>query len=401
MLSDRIKAMSESATLAMAAKAREFKAKGIDVISLSLGEPDFKTPKHIQEAAKAAIDSGEYFAYPPVPGYNDLRDAIAEKLKRDNGLNWKGENIVVSTGAKQSLANVMMALLNPGDEVVVFSPFWVSYTELIKLGEGTPVFVDGTLENGFKVTPEQFEAAITDKTKLVIYSSPSNPTGAVYSKDELEELAAVLRKYPNILVVSDEIYEYINFSEQHASIGALEGMADRVITVNGYSKGFAMTGWRIGYIAAPLWIAKACTKIQGQITSGANSIAQRAALAAITSDMGPTKEMTKAYHGRRQLVLDLLNEIPGVKTYLPNGAFYIFPDVSAYLGTKVGDTEINTAGDLCMYLLNEEHVSLVTGEAFGAPQCVRISYAASEENLREALKRIKSALARLEPAPVA
>ncbi|MEL6535252.1 MAG: pyridoxal phosphate-dependent aminotransferase [Bacteroidota bacterium] len=401
MLSNRIKAMSESATLAMAAKAREFKAKGIDVISLSLGEPDFKTPKHIQEAAKAAIDEGKYFAYPPVNGYPDLRQAIADKLKRDNGLEFGPNNVVVSTGAKQSIANIMMALLNPGDEVVVFSPYWVSYTELIKLGEGTPVYVDGTIENGFKATAEEFEAAITDKTKLVIFSSPSNPTGAVFNAEELEGIAAVLRKYPNIIAISDEIYEYINFGDKHVSLGALEGMQDRVITVNGYSKGFAMTGWRIGYIAAPEWIAKACNKIQGQVTSGANSIAQRAALAAITSEMGPTHEMAEAYRSRRQLVLDLLNDIPGVKTYMPNGAFYIFPDVSTYFGTQFGETEINNASDLCMYILNEAHVSLVTGEAFGAPNCVRISYAASDEDLKEAMARIKRVLAQLEPASVA
>ena len=401
MLSNRLKAMEESATLAMAAKAREFKAKGINVISLSLGEPDFKTPKHIQEAAKAAIDTGDYFAYPPVPGYPDLREAIADKLRRDNKLDWKAENIVVSTGAKQSIANIMMAMLNPGDEVVVFSPYWVSYTELIKLGEGTPVYVEGKLENGFKATAEDFEAAITDKTKLVIFSSPCNPTGAVFDREELEAIAEVLRRHEQIIAISDEIYEYINFLDQHVSLGSLEGMADRVITINGYSKGFAMTGWRIGYIAAPLWIAKACNKIQGQITSGANSIAQRAALAAITSDMGPTQEMAEAYRKRRQMVLDMLNDIPGVKTYLPNGAFYIFPDISAYLGTKAGEVEINNAGDLCMHILNEAHVSLVTGEAFGAPNCVRISYAASEEDLKEAMRRIKEVLMSLEPAPVA
>ena len=401
LLSNRIKAMAESATLAMAAKAREFKAKGIDIISLSLGEPDFKTPKHVQDAAKAAIDEGKYFAYPPVPGYQDLREAIAEKFKRDNGLDFKAENIVVSTGAKQSIANVMMAVLNPGDEVVVFSPFWVSYSELIKLGEGTPVYVDGTIENGFKATAAQLEEAITENTKMLIFSSPCNPTGAVFNRQELEAIAAVLRKHPEIIVISDEIYEYINFSERHVSIGTLEGMADRVVTVNGMSKGFAMTGWRIGYIGAPTWLAKACTKIQGQITSGANSIAQRAALAAIEGDMGPTEEMGKAYHHRRQLVLDLLNEIPGVKTYMPDGAFYIFPDISAYLGTSFNGQEIATAGDLAMYILNEAHVSVVTGEAFGAPQCIRISYAASEDDLKEAIARIKRVLAQLEPAPVA
>lgn len=398
MLSDRIKAMSESATLAMAAKAREFKAQGIDVISLSLGEPDFKTPDHIQAAAKTAIDEGKWFAYPPVAGYADLRAAIADKFKRDNGLSYSADNIVVSTGAKQSIANIMMALLNPGDEVVVFSPYWVSYSELIKLGEGTPVYVEGSLENGFKVSAEQLKAALSDKTKLVIFSSPCNPTGAVFSKPELESLAAVLREYPNVMVIADEIYEYINFLDKHTSLGTLAGMKDRVITVNGFSKGFAMTGWRIGYIGAPTWVAKACAKIQGQITSGANSIAQRAALAGIQGDMAPTAAMGEAYRSRRQLVLDLLNEIPGVKTYMPDGAFYILPDVSVYFGTSFGDMEIKDASDLCLYILNEAHVSLVTGQAFGAANCVRISYAASDEDLKEALSRIKQALGKLTPA---
>lgn len=398
MLSDRIKAMSESATLAMAAKAREFKAQGIDVISLSLGEPDFKTPDHIQVAAKTAIDEGKWFAYPPVAGYADLRAAIADKFKRDNGLSYSADNIVVSTGAKQSIANIMMALLNPGDEVVVFSPYWVSYSELIKLGEGTPVYVEGSLENGFKVSAEQLKAALSDKTKLVIFSSPCNPTGAVFSKPELESLAAVLREYPNVMVIADEIYEYINFLDKHTSLGTLAGMKDRVITVNGFSKGFAMTGWRIGYIGAPTWVAKACAKIQGQITSGANSIAQRAALAGIQGDMAPTAAMGEAYRSRRQLVLDLLNEIPGVKTYMPDGAFYILPDVSVYFGTSFGDMEIKDASDLCLYILNEAHVSLVTGQAFGAANCVRISYAASDEDLKEALSRIKQALGKLTPA---
>lgn len=394
-LSDRINSMSESATLAMAAKAREFKAKGIDIISLSLGEPDFKTPQHIQDAAKKAIDEGKYFAYPPVNGYQDLREAIAQKLKKENSLNVTAEQIVVSNGAKQSIANVLLTLINPGDEVIVFSPYWVSYVELIILAEGKPVFVEGSLENDFKPTADEVANAITPKTKAILYSSPCNPTGSVFTLAELEAIAEVVKKHDNLYVISDEIYELINFTGKHASIGAIAGMEDRTITVNGFSKGFAMTGWRVGYIAAPLAIAKGCNKMQGQLTSGNCSIAQRAALAAITEDLAPSFKMTEIYLQRRDMVLGLLNEIPGVITNVPTGAFYIFPDISAYFGKSDGKRTIHTANDLCMYILEEANVSLVTGEAFGADNCVRISYAAAEAELREAMKRIKEVLAKL------
>jgi len=394
-LSDRIKAMEESATIAMAQKARELKSKGVDVISLSLGEPDFKTPKHICEAAKDAIDEGKYFSYSPVPGYLDLRQAIADKLERENKLSYTPEQIVVSTGAKQSIANAFMCLLNPGDEVIVYAPYWVSYAEIIKLAEGVPVFINGDIENNFKATADQLKEAITSKTKAVIFSSPCNPTGAVFNREELSAMAEVLADHPEIIVVADEIYEHINFSGEHVSIASMPGMMERTVTVNGFSKGYAMTGWRLGYIAAPLPIAKACGKIQGQFTSGTNGIAQRAAIAALNGDMAPTQEMAKAYLRRRALVLEKLQEVPGIKTYEPNGAFYIFPDVSEYFGKSDGETTINNAGDLCMYILNTAHVSLVTGEAFGAPKCVRLSYAASDEQLVEAISRIKEALSKL------
>jgi aspartate aminotransferase len=395
-LSERIKAMEESATIAMAQKARELKSQGIDVISLSLGEPDFKTPEHVCQAAKAAIDEGKYFSYTPVPGYADLRQAIADKLKRDNQLAYSPEQIVVSTGAKQSIANTFMCLLNPGDEVIVYAPYWVSYAEIIKLAGGIPVAIEGSLENNFKATAGQLKAAITDKTKAVIFSSPCNPTGAVFSREEMQAMAEALRDHPDVVVVADEIYEHINFSGEHVSIAAMPGMMERTVTVNGFSKGFAMTGWRLGYIAAPLPIAKACSKMQGQFTSGTNSIAQRAAIAALTGDMSATREMAQAYQRRRDLVLDLLKEIPGVKTYVPNGAFYIFPDVSSYFGKSDGETTVHNASDFCMYILNKAHVSLVTGQAFGAPDCVRLSYAASDDQLREAISRIKETLAGLQ-----
>ncbi|MDH5474638.1 MAG: pyridoxal phosphate-dependent aminotransferase [Cyclobacteriaceae bacterium] len=394
-LSNRINNLAESATLSMAAKAREMKEQGIDVISLSLGEPDFPTPKHIQEGAKKAIDSGKYFAYPPVPGYADLRKAIADKFNKENGIPYTANNIVVSNGAKQSIANVMYSLINPGDEVIVFSPFWVSYSALIELAEGVPVFVKGTIENDFKVTADQVEAAITDKTKAIIYSSPCNPTGSVFLKEELEAISKVVLKHTDIMVLADEIYEHINFTGQHASMAALPGMFDRTITINGVAKGFAMTGWRVGYIGAPEWIAKGCTKIQGQITSANCSIAQRATLTALTSDLGPTKEMAEAYLNRRGLVYDLLKEIPGIEINLPTGAFYFFPDLSSYFGKSDGNTTIENASDLCIYILEHANVSLVTGEAFGEPNCVRISYAASEDNLKEAIKRIKEVLSKL------
>ncbi len=393
-LSDRINAIQESATLAMAAKAREFKNKGIDVISLSLGEPDFKTPLHICEAAKKAIDEGKYFAYPPVSGYQDLREAIATKYQKENGVPYKAENIVVSNGAKQSIANAMLALLNPGDEVIVFSPYWVSYDALVRLTEAVPVVVKGGIENDFKVTASQLEQAITPRTKGMIFSSPCNPTGTVFSGKELEEIAKVVVKH-DILAIADEIYEHINFTGEQVSIASFPGMFERTLTVNGFAKGFAMTGWRVGYIAAPKWIADGCNKVQGQITSANCSIAQRAALAAITGDLTPTNKMVEEYGQRREIVFSLLKEIPGVKSNYPQGAFYFFPDVSSFYGKSDGSRKIQNGDDFCLYMLEQAHVSLVPGGAFGDENCVRLSYAASEKDLREALKRIKEALAKL------
>jgi aspartate aminotransferase len=394
-LSDRINSLAESQTIAMAKKARELAAKGFDVINLSFGEPDFQTPQYIKDAAKKAIDDGFTF-YTPVPGYPDLRQAIADKLLRDNGLSYKMENIVVSTGAKQSIANAVMCLVNPSDEVVILSPYWVSYLEIVKLAEGVPVTVSGSIENEFKPTAAQIEAAITPKTKLLMYSSPCNPTGAMFNKQELADIAAMLERHPQVLVIADEMYEYISFGEKHESLAAFESVKDRVITVNGFSKGFAMTGWRVGYLAAEKWIADACDKMQGQFTSGTCSIAQKAALGALKGDMTPTKEMTAAFHKRRDMVLELMRQIPDIKVTTPPGAFYLFPDVSAYFGKKYGEYVINTASDLSLYLLNEAHVSLVTGEAFGDEKCIRFSFAAADDRLREAMKRITEALAKLQ-----
>ncbi|MFT6970581.1 MAG: aspartate aminotransferase [Roseivirga sp.] len=395
MVSDRVKNMAESATLAMAAKARELKEKGVNVISLSLGEPDFKTPLHIQEGAKAAIDEGKYFGYPPVNGYLDLRQAISKKFKNENELEYTADQIVVSNGAKQSIANVFMSILNAGDEVVVFSPFWVSYSSLIELSEGIPVLVKGGIESDFKVTADQLEAAITPKTKAIIYSSPCNPTGSVFTLEELTAIADVVKRHEDLIVIADEIYEHINYTGVHASIGAIEGMIDRTVTINGMAKGFAMTGWRVGYIGAPTWLAKACNKIQGQITSANCSIAQRAALVALTTDLAPTREMAKEYLRRRDLVKALLDNVPGFKTNLPTGAFYFFPDISQLFGMSDGETVVENADDLCLYLLDKAQVSLVTGDAFGDANCIRISYAASEEDLREAITRIKEAVSKL------
>lgn len=394
-LSDRIEAIQESATLAMAAKAREFKNRGIDVINLSLGEPDFKTPQHICEAAKKAIDDGKFFTYPPVAGYQDLREALAAKYQKENNVPYKAENIVVSNGAKQSIANVMIALLNKGDEVIVFSPFWVSYDALVRLAEATPVIVKGTIENDFKVTAAQVEAAITPKTKAIIFSSPCNPTGSVFTRKDLEAIAAVVLKHPNLLIISDEIYEHINFTGDQTSIASLPGMFDRTITVNGFAKGFAMTGWRVGYIAAPKWIADGCNKVQGQITSANCSISQRAALAAISGDLTPTTNMVEQYHKRRDIVYNLLKEIPGIKSNYPQGAFYFFPDVSYYYGKSDGQMTVNNGDDFCLYMLEKGHVSLVPGGAFGEENCVRLSYAASEKELKEAMRRMKEALSQL------
>ncbi|MCA6380015.1 MAG: pyridoxal phosphate-dependent aminotransferase [Cytophagales bacterium] len=394
-LSNRINAIEESATLAMAAKAREYKNRGIDVINLSLGEPDFKTPQHICDAAKKAIDDGKYFSYPPVAGYQDLREAIAAKYQKENKVPYKAENIVVSNGAKQSIANVMLALLNPGDEVIVFAPYWVSYDALVRLTEATPVIINGTLENDFKVTAQQVEKAITKKTKAIIFSSPCNPTGSVFSKKELEAIAAVVLSHENLLIIADEIYEHINFTGDQTSMASLPGMFDRTITVNGFAKGFAMTGWRVGYIAAPKWIADGSNKVQGQITSANCSISQRGALAAITGDLAPTNRMVTEYHKRRDIVYKLLKEIPGVKANYPQGAFYFFPDVSFYFGKKDGETVIKNADDFCFFMLDKGHVSLVPGGAFGDEKCVRLSYAASERDLVEAMSRMKNALASL------
>lgn len=387
-LSHRLESIEESATLAMAAKAREYKSRGIDVINLSLGEPDFKTPQHICEAAKKAIDDGKYFAYPPVAGYQDFREAIAAKYQKENKVPYKAENVVVSNGAKQSIANVMFSLINPGDEVIVFSPYWVSYDAIVRLAEGVPVTIKGSIEHDFKVTAAQLEKAITSKTKTIIFSSPCNPTGSVFSRQELQAIADVVLKHKDLLIIADEIYEHINFSGEQVSIASLPGMFDRTITVNGFAKGFAMTGWRIGYIAAPKWIADGANKMQGQLTSANCSISQRAALAAITGDLAPTLKMVEEYRRRREIVYKLLKEIPGVKANYPQGAFYFFPDVSYYFGKSDGKHTIKDGDDLCLYLLDKAHVSLVPGGAFGDPNCVRLSYAAAEKDLIEALKRI-------------
>ncbi|MGF1534062.1 MAG: pyridoxal phosphate-dependent aminotransferase [Bernardetiaceae bacterium] len=394
-LSRRVLTMEESQTIAMAQKARQLKSQGIEVISLNLGEPDFPTPAHIQAAAKQAVDDG-YFFYTPVPGLPELREAIAEKFRIQNGLHWQAKNIVVSNGAKQSIANVLLSLVDPGDEVVIFAPYWVSYAGIVELAEGKCVFVESGIENDYKPTPEQVRAAITPRTKALIFSSPCNPTGAVFSADELADIAAILEAHPQVFAIADEIYEHINFSATPPkSLGSFEAIRERVITVNGVSKGFAMTGWRIGYIGAPDWLADACNKIQGQVTSGASAVSQRAALAAISGTLAPTQEMTKAYLRRRDLVKSLLDQIEGVKTNLPQGAFYIFPDVSAFFGRSYQGQVIKDSTDLCLYLLNEGHVSLVMGDAFGAPNCLRISYAAADQTIREGISRMKTALEKL------
>jgi aspartate aminotransferase len=393
-LSDRINHLSESQTLAMAKKCREMIARGIDVISLSIGEPDFDTPDFVKQAAKEAIDKN-YTHYTPVPGFIELRRAIVEKLKRDNGLDYKPENIVVSTGAKQSIANAVLCLVNPGDEVIVPVPYWVSYREIIKMADGIPVYIPSTVESDFKLDPKDLEKAINSKTKLLIFSTPCNPTGTVYTKDELKRIADIIAKHPHVYVISDEIYEHINFIGGHESIAQFDFIRDRVVTVNGVSKGYAMTGWRIGYIAAEKEIADACEKMQGQFTSGTSSISQKAAEAAIAADPATIMPMKKAFEKRRDLLLELLREIPGMKINVPAGAFYVFPDISEFFGKTCGKYTIKNSEDLCMYLLNEAHVALVSGEAFGDDNCVRFSYATSEDILKEAVKRIKVALAEL------
>lgn len=395
LLAQRIQALEESSTLGMTKKARELAAQGHKVISLSVGEPDFKTPAHICEAAKKAIDDG-FHGYSPVAGYPDLRLSIANKLKRDNGLEWSSENIVVSTGAKHSLANAIAALVNPGDEVIIFSPYWVSYSEMVKLAEGTSVIVQGAFENNFKVTAEQFEAAITPKTKMVMFASPNNPTGSVYTESELRDIANVVARHENIYVLADEIYEYINFTQGgHFSIGSIPEIKERVITVNGVAKGHAMTGWRIGFVAAAKWIADGIEKLQGQVTSGTNSVAQKAAVAAFNGTLDHAFEMKAAYDRRRKLVVSKLREIPGFKVNMPDGAFYAFPDISYYFGKSDGKTLIKDSDDFCSWLLADAFVATVAGSGFGAPNCMRISTAASDEQLEEACDRIKTAVAKL------
>lgn len=393
-LSERLMAMEESATIAMSRKSRELKAEGKDVISLSLGEPDFFTPQFIKDAAIEAMNNN-FTMYTPVPGYDDLRESISLKFKRDNGLHYTKDQIVVSTGAKQSIANVVLSIIGPGDEVIVPAPYWVSYLEIVKVAEGTPVVINAGIENDFKINGKQLEAAITHKTKMLIFSTPCNPTGSVYTKEELRDLADVLVKYPNIVVISDEIYEHINFIGKHESLAQFPDVYEQVVTVNGVSKAWAMTGWRLGYIGAPKLIADACTKVQGQFTSGTCSITQKATIAAMKADPIVLKDMITAFNNRRKLVLAALNEMKGVKANVPVGAFYVFPDVSSFFGKSYNGTVIKDANDLCLYLLAEVLVALVSGDAFGDPKCIRISYAASEETLAEAMKRIKSALEKL------
>jgi aspartate aminotransferase len=395
-LSDRLNKFNEPETLKMAKLARELRSQGNDVVSLSLGEPDFDTPEHIKEALKKAVDDN-FSHYPPVAGYPELREAVCYKLKRDNNLDYKPEHILVSTGAKQSIANLVFATVGADDEVVIPTPYWVSYSEVVRMADATPVMVRTSMESGFKINAEQLEAAITTKTRLFMFSSPNNPTGAVYSKAELEALAGVFIKYPNIWIMSDEIYEYINYVGKHESIAQFDDLKDRVVLINGLSKGFAMTGYRLGYIACSNTdLVKACDKIQGQITSGANAVTQQGAIAALKHDILPSMEMRNEFEERKKLVLSMLAEIPGIKLSEPDGAFYVFPDVSSYFGKKAGDTTIANADDLAMYLLEKAYVSTVTGGAFGEPNCIRISYAASREDLVKGFGRIKDALAALQ-----
>ena len=393
-LSNRIKALSVSATLAMAQKSRELKAKGINIIDLSLGEPDFNTPDDVKEAAKRAIDDN-YSKYPPVPGYADLREAISKKFREENKLNYSPDQIIVSAGGKHSLVNVILSIVNPGDEVIILAPYWVSYYDQVILAEGKPVIVNASIDNDFKVNPADLEAAITDKTRLIIFNSPSNPTGMVYTRSEMEKIARIVEIHEGLFIISDEIYEHITFTDKHESMASFDFIGDRVITVNGVSKAYAMTGWRIGYIGAPLWIAKACDKLQGQFTSGVSSIAQRAALAAIQSKSDSREKMKKAFLRRRDLICGLLIGIKGMKVRVPQGAFYVMPDISFYRGKSDGITMIRNSDDLSLYLLDKAQVAVVAGTAFGAPECIRISYAASDESIKEAINRIKIALDRL------
>lgn len=393
-LSDRLNRLAPSATLAMSQKSAELKAQGVDVINLSVGEPDFNTPDHIKEAAKRAVDEN-YSRYSPVPGYPALRKAIVEKLKNENGLTYEPSQIICSNGAKQSVCNAVLALVNPGDEVIIPAPYWVSYPQMVLLAEGTPVTVEATIEQDFKITPEQLEAAITPKTRALILCSPSNPTGSVYSAEELEALAAVLRRHERVIVLSDEIYEHINYVGRHASIASCEGMKERTVVINGVSKAYAMTGWRIGFIAAPEWIAKGCNKLQGQYTSGPCSVSQMAATTAFAGDQTCVETMRQAFERRKNLIVRLAKEIPGLEVNDPHGAFYLFPKCSSFFGKRDGDRVINNSTDFALYLLEVAHVATVGGDAFGSPACFRMSYATSDENITEAMRRIKEACARL------
>lgn len=393
-LSDRLNRLAPSATLAMSQKSSEMKAQGIDVINMSVGEPDFNTPDHIKRAAKRAIDEN-YSKYSPVPGYADLRKAIVAKLKRENALDYALSEVLVSNGAKQSVCNTIMALVNDGDEVIIPTPYWVSYPQMVKLAGGVPVFVNAGFDQNFKMTADQLEAAITPKTKMLILCSPSNPTGSVYSQEELDKLAAIICNHENLYVLADEIYEHINYIGKHASIARAKGMKERAIIVNGVSKAYAMTGWRIGYIAAPEWIVKGCNKLQGQYTSGPCSVSQKAAEAAYTLDQGCVEEMRQAFERRRNLIVELAKAIPGLEVNVPEGAFYLFPKCSSFFGKSDGITTIGNSTDLAMYLLEKGHVAIVGGDAFGDPECFRMSYATSDENIREAMKRIKETLAKL------
>tara|TARA_B100000989_G_scaffold297864_1_gene285032 strand:+ start:7152 stop:8336 length:1185 start_codon:yes stop_codon:yes gene_type:complete len=391
ILSERINSLPVSATLAMAAKARELKNQGIDIIGLSLGEPDFNTPEFIKEAAVQAVNDN-WNSYSPVDGYADLKKVVCDKFKRDNKLTYEPSQIVVSTGAKQSIANVCMVLLNPGDEVLLPAPYWVSYSAITTLAEAKSIIIPSSIETNFKITPEQLEASITPNTKLIMFNSPNNPSGSIYTEDEYKALGRVLKNYPEIFILSDEIYEHINYGTPHFSFARIASLYDRTITVNGVAKAFAMTGWRIGYIGAPEWIAKACNKMQGQITSGANCIAQRATIAAISAPVSKIQYMVDEFFTRREIIIKLLNEIPGFMVNQPEGAFYVFPDISYYFGKKIGETRIKNASDFALFLLEKAHVATVTGEAFGNDNCIRISYAASEKNIRTAVSRIASAL---------
>lgn len=393
-LSNRLQRLAPSATLAMSQKSSEMKAQGIDVINMSVGEPDFNTPDHIKAAAKQAVDDN-YSRYSPVPGYPDLRKAIVAKLKNENGLDYTVNEVLVSNGAKQSVCNTLMALVNDGDEVIIPAPYWVSYPQMVKLAGGNPVIVNAGFEQEFKMTPAQLEAAITPKTKMIILCSPNNPTGSVYSKAELEALAEVIKSHEDLFILADEIYEHINYTGEHASIASFPGMKERTIIVNGVSKAYAMTGWRIGYIAAPEWIVKGCNKLQGQYTSGPCSVSQKAAEYAYTASQECVEEMRKAFERRRDLIVKLTKDIPGLEVNVPQGAFYLFPKCSSFFGKKSGDTTINTSSDFALYLLEKAHVATVGGDAFGDPDCFRMSYATSDENIVEAMKRIKEALAEL------